>query len=411
MELKKGGIMNPDKLSGFFEQYLESDSLFKNKNVFRANFTPDTLFHREEQVKLVAQTLAPCLKLQKPSNLFIYGKTGTGKTLTIHYVTQQILTLCIEKKIPVRVIYINCKLKKVADTEYRIIAQLARELGKDIPATGLPTDEVYRIFSKALEETKSIVLLVLDEIDQLVKKVGDEVLYSLTRINTELKDTQISLIGISNDLRFTEYLDPRVKSSLSEEEIIFPPYNAVQIQKILRQRSEQGFLEEVLVPGLIEKCAAIAAREHGDARRALELLRVAGELAERENESKVAIKHLDQAEQKIESDRIIHTISTAPKQSQLVMYSLLHLYDKKPNDNLFTGQVYEFYQALSKRVRLRPLTQRRISDILSELDMLGIIQSKVISKGRYGRTREILVPLDASTRQHMKHLLKEGLDL
>jgi len=403
--------MKNNKLSGFFQQYIESDSLFKNKSVFQSNFTPEDVAHRDEQIDQVAKTLAPALKLQKPSNLFIYGKTGSGKTLTVRYVTKQLAKMSQEKQIPIKIIYINCKLKKVADTEYRIIAHLARELGKSIPATGLPTDEVYNIFHKALEETNSIVILVLDEIDQLIKKAGDGVLYSLTRINTELTKTQVSIVGISNDLRFTEFLDPRVKSSLSEEELVFAPYNAVQIQQILRQRAQQGFESEVLATGLVEKCAAIAAREHGDARRALELLRVAGEIAERDGSKTVELVHLDHAEQKIESDRVLHTVSTAPKQAQLVMYSLMRITNKMPQNPIFTGQVYEVYQSLSSRAGLRPLTQRRISDVLSELDMLGIIQSKVISKGRYGRTREIVVALDTVTRQHMTQVLQEALAL
>jgi len=321
--------MDNDKLSGFFEKYIESDSLFTNKSVFQANFMPNQLFHRDEQVDQVAQILAPCLKLQKPSNLFIYGKTGTGKSLTVKYVTNQLQEKSKEKQIPLKIISINCKLKKIADTEYRIIAHLARELGKSIPATGLPTDEVYNIFHSALKQTKCMVVIVLDEIDQLIKKAGDEVLYSLTRINAELEDSQLSIVGISNDLRFTEFLDPRVKSSLSEEEIVFPPYNAMQIQHILRQRAEQGFQENALAPGLIEKCAAIAAREHGDARRALELLRVSGETAERASSATVEFVHLDQAEKRIECDRIIHTVTSAPKQNNRWKHSWDLIWMKK----------------------------------------------------------------------------------
>jgi len=155
--------------------------------------------------------------MEKPSNIFIYGKTGTGKTLSMRYLADQMITLADNKRIPLKIIYLNCKLKKIADTEYRLIAQLAREFGKDIPPTGLPTDEVYNIFFKTLDEEKRIIILVLDEIDQLVKKAGDELIYNLTRINSELKNSQTSIVGISNDLVFANNLDPRVKSSLSEE--------------------------------------------------------------------------------------------------------------------------------------------------------------------------------------------------
>jgi len=132
----------------------------------------------------------------------------------------------------------------------------------------LPTDEIYRRFINILDKEKRVVIFVLDEIDQLVKKAGDEILYNLTRLNSELKNTTISIVGISNDLLFTDNIDPRVKSSLSEEELVFPPYNAIQLQDILRQRAMNAFREGIVGEGVIEKCAAYAAREHGDARRA-----------------------------------------------------------------------------------------------------------------------------------------------
>jgi len=253
------------------------------------------------------------------------------------------------------------------------------------------------------------VILVLDEIDQLTKKTGSEVLYNLTRMNEELSKSFISLIGISNDLNFVDTLDPRVKSSLSEEELLFPPYNALQIQEILSARAKEGFVKNRIGQGLLAKCAAYAAREHGDARRALELLRVAGELADRSNSQKVTTKHVDEAEEKIDRDRVLDAVLTQPKQAQATLYSIIATSAGKQTP-IFTGTVYEFYKELCARTGLRPLTQRRLSDIISELDMLGIITARVISKGRYGRTREIAVPktLQAVT---VRQILQDALNL
>lgn len=220
----------------FFENFLKKDSLFIDKNVLLSSYVPEEVLFREDQLQEVANILAPALRMEKPSNLFVYGKTGTGKTLSVKHVLNSMVQIALNNNIPLKTIYINCKLKKIADTEYRLIAQIIKEFGQEIPPTGLPTDEVYNIFYKLLDEKKQVILLVLDEIDQLTKKIGDDMLYNLTRVNSELKNSQICLIGISNNLIFVENLDPRVKSSLSEEELIFPPYNALQIQDILRQR-------------------------------------------------------------------------------------------------------------------------------------------------------------------------------
>lgn len=402
--------MVDNNLTNFFEKFLTKDSLFKNKKVLQSTYIPDQIKHRDEQINYIAQILAPALRKEKPSNLFVYGKTGTGKTLSIRYTAEQMENIAKDRDIPLSVFYLNCKLKKIADTEYRLIAELARFFGKAVPPTGLPTDEVYNIFYKALDEEEKIVILVLDEIDQLVKKAGDEIIYNLTRINSELKRSQISIVGISNDLMFANNIDPRVKSSLSEEEIVFPPYNALQIQDILKNRSQEAFKKGVIEEGVIQKCAAYAAREHGDARRALELLRVAGELAERKNEEHVMIKHIDDAEEKIEKDRIVDIIKTQPKQFQATLYPIILTHQNKKTA-IYTGEIYDIYKDLCVRIGLRPLTQRRISDIVAELDMLGIINAKVISKGRFGRTREITLAVPSEIEPKIKKILEDDLGL
>jgi len=296
-------------------------------------------------------------------------------------------------------------MKKIADTEYRLIAELSKNLGKEVPFTGLPTDQVYNAFFGILDEKNQTVILIIDEIDALIEKTGDEILYNLTRINQDLKNARVSIIGITNNLNFIETLDSRIKSSLSEEELIFPPYNALQLQDILRTRASVAFVSEVLDEGVIEKCAALAAQEHGDARRALDLLRVAGELAERNADGKVSVSHVDAAQGKIDIDRVLETVKAQPKQSQAVLYSIIQLADK--NNNIQTGDVFDLYQNICNQHGLKPLTQRRVSDLIAELDLFGIINTKIISRGRYGRTRVMSLSLSETVCKRLKNLLYE----
>lgn len=395
-----------NNIAQYFEQYLDSENLFLNKQVLQCNYIPAKILHRDEQIGQISSILAPSLRLERPSNLFIYGKTGTGKTATVKTISEQILNVSQKQNIPIKIFYLNCKLKKVADTEYRLLAALARFFNKAIPVTGLPTDEVYKILFDTIDDEKQLVVFVLDEIDHLIRKTGDELIYNLTRINTELKKAQVSIIGISNDLGFANNLDPRVKSSLSEEELIFPPYNAPQLQEILKERADKAFEEGVLEQGTIQKCAAYAAREHGDARRALELLRVAGELAEREQSKIISIKHIDRAEEKIEYERFIDVVRTQPKQYQATLYSVMN-HEKETN----TGDIYDTYWKVCNASSLRPLTQRRVSDIIADLDMQGLINAKVISKGRFGRTREISLSLPENIIPEIKTILTTELGI
>jgi len=415
-----------NKIDKIFETF-DKGSIFKNKSILQTNYQPKEIIYRDEQIEQIASILAPVLRGEKPSNLFLYGKTGTGKTLSIQIIKDTLLKRVKEdNNFTLKIEYLNCKLKKVSDTEYRILAQLIRQLGGEIPATGLPTEAVYNRFIDLIDKEKQMIILILDEIDQTIKKISDNFLYNLTRLNSELSQTRICVVGISNDLTFLDSIDPRVRSSLSEEEIVFPPYNALQLKEILKKRADEVFNKNIVYEGVIEKCAAFAARSHGDARRALDLLRIAGELAERGGSKKVLLKHIDEANQKIERDKILDVIKTEPKQFQLVLYSIIKLSErgngregqtvlskKKEEEKgfIFTGEVYNFYKKLCERKKEEILTQRRISDIVQEFDMLGIINVKVISKGRGGRMREISLSMSENITEKAKVIIEESLDL
>jgi cell division control protein 6 len=406
----KGIFVEEKKLANFFEQFLTQKSIFSNKQALQPEYQPESIQHRDKQIEIVASVLAPILKSHKPNNLFINGHTGTGKTLVVRRVTNHIKQVAEQHNLPVFIVYINCNLKRTADTEYRFIAQALKEIGRIVPYTGLPTDEVYNIFYSEVDQKKGQLVLVLDEIDTLVEKTDDQLLYNLLRINEHLKDSKVTIIGISNVPSFTDMLDPRVKSSLSMEKVTFPRYDAAQLLDILKQRAAKSFAEGVIEQGVLEKCAALLGQEHGDARKAIMLLRTAGEICEREKQQKVSIQHLDKAEDSIESTAVLDFVKVQPQQHHATLYAILTACGQR-QQSVFTGEIYERYQEICKNASIRPLTQRRVSDIIQEFDMVGLIQSKVISKGRYGRTREIELALPPATISQVHDIVSEGLSL
>ncbi|SEW26006.1 Cdc6/Cdc18 family protein [Natrinema salifodinae] len=545
---ENAGLGDGDEESnqGLFDDLLSGEPIFENKEVLRPSYTPHELPHRSDQINKMATILVAALRGETPSNILIYGKTGTGKTASAKFVSKELESTSQKYSVPCDVEYINCE---VTDTQYRVLAQLAnkfieknearideqidelesllaaldeyepidadtqrdsvsdqanrsrsdtntasdpfdfvaadepeskshvstedstrpqsgdspletggsdpdgpatageidspeaddtgrtadatvvaddstalpsdhplestpfddraevedriadleddKESFEEVPMTGWPTDRVYSVFFDAVDYDERVVVIMLDEIDKLVEKSGDDTLYNLSRMNSELENSRVSIIGISNDLKFTDFLDPRVKSSLGEEEIVFPPYDANQLRDILEHRSEVAFKGSALSEDVIPLCAAFAAQEHGDARRALDLLRTAGELAERSQSETIVEEHVRQAQDKIELDRVVEVVRTLPTQSKLVLFAII-LLEKNGVHSINTGEVFNIYKRLCEEIDADVLTQRRVTDLISELDMLGIVNAVVVSKGRYGRTKEISlsVPLE-----------------
>jgi cell division control protein 6 len=376
---------NTAVLDEVFNQFLEGPTVFKDREVLRHDYIPESLPHREDHIRHLGQMVAPVLKGARCSNIFLYGKTGTGKTAVTRFVLSKLGQKAAELGSPIKVCYINCRL---AGTEYRVFSYMCETLNVTIPFTGLALGEVFDRFKNGLDARRIMLVTVLDEIDALVKERGDILLYELTRINESLHNSKTSIVGISNDLRFKEFLEPRVLSSLSEEEVVFQPYNAAELSDILRERAKEALNPGVLSEGAISLCSALAASEHGDARRALDLLRVAGELAERKNALNVNDEHVREAEKRIEHDRVYDAVRNLPSHSKLVLCSV-YLLSKTNVKRIVTGEIFEVYVELCGQIEAAPLTQRRVSDLINELDSLGLLNTQVVSMGRYGRTKKI----------------------
>ena len=382
-----------DVLDEVFNKFLSGSRIFKDREALRPDYIPSYLPHREEQVKQLGSILAPVLRGFRGSNILIYGQTGTGKTAVIKYIIDRLLHKSKEIGTKLNSCYINCRL---AGTEYRVLASLCSCLGVVIPFTGLATTEVLERFKVELDSKKTLMIAVLDEIDSLVKMHGDALLYDLVRVNENIKHSKTSLVGISNDLRFKELLDPRVLSSLSEEEIIFRPYSAPELMDILLERAKISFVNNVLSDGALNLAAALAAAEHGDARRALDLLRVAGEITERAGSHEIEECHVREARKTIEHDRISSFLRVLPLHSKIILCGI-YLMRKADIDNAITGDIYNIYQELCGHLSVESLTQRRVSSLISELDINGILNSKVVSLGRFGRTKKTRLGIPIST--------------
>lgn len=378
-------------------------TLIKNREILHFTYIPEMIFHRDSEQALVTQSLMPILKQSRPSNLLIYGKPGTGKTLVVKKILLKIQARVEKSKFPIKLVYVNSKEET---TLYQLLVSFGRQLGldeKEIPSTGLAISEVFKRLLKTIDENHLNAIFVIDEIDylaDLVKKTGKDILYQLTRANERLKEGSLTFVGISNDLTFKERLDPRVLSTLGEEEVVFATYSVEQIKKILEGRIEQAFVKGAVEDSALNLCSALAGREHGDARRAIDLLRVAGEIAEREQKTSINENHIRLARNKIEENKEVTALQSFPLHEKLLIVAFMK------TSELTTGAIYTAYKGLCKTVRQPELTQRRVTQMLSEIELSGIISGRIIHQGIHGNTKKYKLTI---TRETVKETFKDDL--
>ena len=381
--------MNGMAEDNIFTQYIQKRNVIvKNKKILQSSYIPSNLPHRDDKINEIVEIVAPSLNKDKPSNILIIGKTGTGKTAVMNYIGKE-LKKADEKQENCSFIYINCE---VVDNPYGILYNISNQIitdpNKKIPFTGWSLDKIFSELTTYIDKEDKIFIIVLDEIDRSFQKNGDDIFYYLTTINEILEKSRVSIIGITNNAKFTEFLSPKIKSRLGEEKVIFPPYTVNQLKDILYERAKEAFDDGILDDDVIPYCAALSAQEMGDARRALDLLRMSADIAERNGDRKITAAHVKSAKNKIELDAVSEVIKTLTVQSKTVLLSVI----KNTEDGMTTmttGDVYTTYKYICEAISQSILTQRRVAGLISELDMLGIVHARVKSFGRAGRTKEI----------------------
>lgn len=403
--------MTDEIIRNIFETELKARTIFRDLSVLSPHYVPDSLPGREAHASDVSTIIAPSVRNDKPNNLFIYGKTGTGKTCVTNYVKRKLNEFVKNSNLDilVKIIYLNCKiynskyqiLKFIAENEDLNDESLVNNPLTDRPdkkLEGMTPVDLYERIRIVTQDNKINLILILDEIDQ-VKKGDDlkDLVYILTRVNDELKGGHVSIIGITNDMRLKKRLDPRSKSTLCEEEMVFKPYNAPELTAILEQRIKLGFQENGIDPSAVRYIAAIAAQE-GDARYALKLLQKSGEITQQKKREKVTEAEVELAKESVEKDIVAEIITSLPEHQKMTLYSIAELSEQGgmqrrlagiTDGSLFTGEVYDMYHEICVKLKSQPRTMRMISNYLSELEMQGLISAQMSGKYVRGNTRLI----------------------
>lgn len=369
------------------EYFGEPDPIFADKELLRVSHLPkgDRIIGRENELANLASAIKDAQRGETPNNVLIYGKTGTGKSLCSKYITKDLINAAAENGIHVDMAYIDCFQESTETQVVRTIAESfndPEETDVTVPASGVSTSDYYRRLWTILDDCLDVGIIILDEIDKLD---DDNILMQLSRAAEagKVSESTLGIIGISNKIRYKESLNERVKSSLSERDFVFPPYDADQLTDILHSRAD-AFRDGVLEDEVIPRVAALAAREHGDARKAIDILRYAGEIADEHGDDVVREEYVDEAHDREEEARLAELIGKQPDHSKYLLQGLaLQMQQSsKPDAMIPSKQVYSAYEVVCEREGKDPLKIRRVRDLLSELAFLSLIEQNRKGRGK-----------------------------
>ena len=364
------------------EQLIKAEQLAVLEEIFNTNV-------RDAEIAKLSKHFAPIFRDDHPYHIAVWGKTGTGKTLTLTYFLNLLLRLCSERDIPIRYQHLDLSTPVPCFRALNDLACLLNAMKRY--QRGISLDEMMIAIEAKLADYRGYMVLFIDEVDNIRRDKDTFMAFLIRRLPQKIP-AKLILVFASNHLDWPDHLDPRVKSFLKMNEIIFKPYDAVDLQHILSIRVEKALHPQAIEPGVIAKIAAMASYDHGDARQAVGLLAKSAHLAEQKG-TKIALDLVDEAAKELDTDRYSAMLKSAPKQLQAAMASVIEATRQHNKQRIGTADAYDAYIKFCKKARVSQLSGRAFGDLMGELDLYSFIRSRMISRGRYGRAREIILEL------------------
>lgn len=367
------------------EKAMES-LVFKNESVLSLEFVPRMLPHREEKYEFLSRYFRPVITSRGKiaSRVLIRGKVGTGKTVLAKRFGKDFEEFARERGINVIYHHVNCREN---GTFFNLLRKLIVEFEKFFPKRGYSSGETLHYLLKALDERNVHLIIALDELEALIEKEGPDPLYSLTRYQeSRIGPSRISVICIFREPECEKALELVDKSTLSTIElntIHLEPYKPTELRDILNQRVKEAFREGAVEPETTELISDIA---DGNARYAIELLRLAGHIADHYRSSRVLPSHVREAQIEhlpgLETDLLSLNLH-----EKLTLLALARFFEERKERGYMTmGELVDHYRIVCEEHKVKPLGYTQFWKSLRQLSYRGILSTKISGEGYKGKT-------------------------
>jgi len=391
----------------------------KNKNIivdgryFEEDFIPYEIKFRDKEKEIILSNINLFLNRNTGSNLFLYGTTGTGKTLIARYLNKGISFYSAKNKLKVKVAYINCKQILSDDVDYYIFKRIYEELASINIKSGFRKNDIYENIYKFIINNDYKLIIILDEVDNIFRKSENtEILYLLLR-NYDINFlNRIRLILISNSPSFISQLDQRVKSSFSSIiQVKFSPYNYYELREILKDRTIKALEFGSISEEDINYISARVSKEFsGDARIAINVLRLSATIAYNKNKEKIDREDIDEAFSSVDLNILESIVSTLNKTQKLILLALIKEQIKK-EDFVTFNNLYEEYINLSNNFGISILDKMIVYKNLKKIESIfgELIETKIISNGKKGVNKVLKIISDVDNLKKIYEKIKKDI--
>mgnify|MGYP000454070723 CR=1 FL=1 len=358
-------------------------AIFERREAILEDWTPNELVGRDDELQRYHAALQPVIEREPPSNVFLYGKSGVGKTAATRFLLDRLEVSAEEvDELTLTTVELNCDRLNTSYQAAVALVNALRDSGNQISNTGYPEASVYEFLFDELDEIGGTILIVLDEVDHLK---DDSLLYQLPRArsNGDITNARLGVIGISNDLSYRQELSSKVRSSLCEKEVSFSAYEAPELVEVLKQRESVAFKDGAVSESVLRLCAAYGAKDSGDARQALDLLLESGDLAREHGDNSITDDHVRKARKRLQTEQVVEGIRNYSYHGQLTLWALA-MVEQDQNEPVRTRDIYQPYETVCEKEGQEPVSNRAVREYLSELETLGIVSATEVNRGLDG---------------------------
>jgi cell division control protein 6 len=380
---------------------VNNESVFQNQNILSDLYIPENLqsiLHRDNIIEQLVYSLRYTRFSDinsKNTTTILYGNAGTGKSLVINTIVKEYM-----ENYPETIsININCR---ATPAQSHILQDIKKQIEHRLNIESTTNPRKITILMNSIEEllksSKGPLFLIFDEPDSIRSKNDlNKIIYFITKIDIKY-GIKIILCINNPKSKFINIKRPDPRNNV----VIFPPYDHLQLNAILKQRAKLAIKKNAIGPEVIETCSAYASRENGDARLAINILKHACFYANRRNSKIIEIDDVKNAYTSFNTSIISLSLQQLSTHQKILLIASVYALSKFPEPQQSTMVISTIYSDMCRYINIEPLSYRRISTFFSELASMNLIQIKTISKDIIGTTRKITWSINPTTLLYLK---------